>query len=302
MRLQARHNIVFYIMYCPITSVADMSHHRIQKNTAGDGITASAYAAVATHSGAQANAQPKLNSTDISAVNLEIKNVLAEVLRYGNSPNKANVDNMSSFLISKRVRKLWYEVFKHRPLSDKQRRSHDAIMDIFNIYGRHGNINAVSVIRSVLAMYNQDFYSEQFCEYNESYVHSINHYIKSMLQKVEPEPQLIVPIMFDGILPASFVHGLLTRLGIPTEVAFIGYSRYDNYAACTCNYESRTVYVPPQSAEKLRRHVNSKVLVVDDIIETGETSMAVMAKLYSEFGISNPKTLFMKDMRSRDPA
>lgn len=161
------------------------------------------------------------------------------------------------------IRLVWYTIFDpSRELKERQDH-HSVIRDIFEIYGSNP-------LASVIGATTPVDKSEQVLKEREK-----------MLSLIGESHQLIVPIMFDGILPGAFAYDHLRRKGMPPDVVFIG---------CTRNPVGHDYYVPREvhaarwDIELLRSHSKSSILVVDDAIDNGSTIKAV-ARFMDNLGI-----------------
>ncbi|MCL4379524.1 hypothetical protein M1589_03200 [Candidatus Marsarchaeota archaeon] len=93
-----------------------------------------------------------------------------------------------------------------------------------------------------------------------------------------PRDTIIMPVMSCGMFFASGIISALMEHGFSPDIAMAGYPRHELFWK---NGESvaQKVYVTPETAAFLRKNNRRTVLLVDDVIESGETMAQMRAFL-----------------------
>ena len=109
------------------------------------------------------------------------------------------------------------------------------------------------------------------------HIHTVNLEMVEMLKKADYTPEIIMPVAKGGIVPA----GLLGQY-YPDALFYMIQTK--SYLGVDKTAESVKVYVPKSIKKDIDK--NAKILIVDDIYDTGRTIKEII-KVLKENGVKN---------------
>jgi|GEM_PF-4293969 adenine/guanine phosphoribosyltransferase-like PRPP-binding protein len=207
------------------------------------------------------------------------KAVITEIRNFIRKEDMYLFEGMDRPSVQMLIRVTWCSLSNaSKPEKDKEE-NRQLIRNIFELYSRSDPMAVLRHIdpRNVFA---------DFVEREE---------ISLMLQNVKRQNQVLVPVMMGGIFPGAVIYDYLKKNNLLLDVAFAGHIR-SGKTLVPEYYKEESVHLSQWDLEILKKHTKEKVLIVDDVIETGTTASKVASSLVNiGFEPDNISKVVLKD-------